>query len=274
MTDRNDQRNFEDQRAKDAIAWPRNGAPPDHKVTATSSAQPIFLTAEWRKLAMVNYAVEPDLLHDFLPHRTELDLYNGICYVSLVGFHFSHVRLKGIAVPFHTAFEEVNLRFYVRYKSSEGWRRGVVFIREFVRKPMLTFVAHSLYGEHYKTVPMDHHWQLDADPFTVRYRWRRKRWHSFEVSARPAAQAIQAGSEEEFITEHNRGYTRRSATRSAEYAVEHPTWQVYPIVKTAIDVDFALSYGQRFQCLNGVEPRSVLLAEGSPIVVHTGVRLE
>jgi len=243
-------------------------------MSANSATRPVFLTAEWRKLAMANYAVDPELLHDFLPHRTELDFFKGTCYVSLVGFHFSNTRLKGIPIPFHTEFEEVNLRFYVRYRSSEGWRRGVVFIREFVRKPALTFVAQTLYGEHYQTIPMDHHWQLDGDPLAVRYRWKKERWHSMEVIAGARTHDIIAGSEEEFITEHNRGYTRLSATRTAEYAVEHPTWQVYPIVRSTIDVDFGASYGERFRFLNGAEPRSVLLAEGSPISVRHGVRLD
>ncbi len=93
---------------------------------------PIFLTAEWRKLAMANYPVEPDRLRPFLPPRTELDTWAGDPYVSLVGFQFREVRVKGRRIPFHTHFPEVNLRFYVRYKDGSGWKRGVVFVREIV----------------------------------------------------------------------------------------------------------------------------------------------
>ncbi|MEO8590827.1 MAG: DUF2071 domain-containing protein [Flavobacteriales bacterium] len=249
---------------------------PEPSALTGSAARPVFLSAEWRKLILANYAVDPAILRDHLPHRTELDFFHDTCYVSLVGFHFANVRLKGIPIPFHTDFEEVNLRFYVRYRNGSGWQRGVVFIREFVRKPALTFVAHTLYGEHYQTVPMDHRWQVDGDPLLVRYRWKKQRWHSLEVTASATPHDITVGSEEEFITEHNRGYTSagRRTTRTAEYAVEHPTWQVYPIVSTAIDVDFAASYGEHFRFLNDAEPRSVFLAEGSPIVVRHGVRVE
>lgn len=89
----------------------------------------VFLSAEWRKLAMANYAVEPSLLAPFVPKGTELDLWNNTCYVSLVGFMFLNTRLKGIKVPFHSDFEEVNLRFYVKRYHSTGWKRGVVFIK-------------------------------------------------------------------------------------------------------------------------------------------------
>ncbi len=76
-----------------------------------------FLQAEWRKLLMANFLVDPELLLPYLPHKTELDLWDGSCYVSLVGFMFLNTKIKGIKVPFHTNFEEVNLRFYVRYKN-------------------------------------------------------------------------------------------------------------------------------------------------------------
>nr|MBC7612848.1 DUF2071 domain-containing protein [Pseudopedobacter sp.] len=82
-----------------------------------------FLTAEWRKLAMANYIVDPGILQKYVPPHTELDFYNGNCYVSLIGFMFMNTKIKGIKIPFHINFEEVNLRFYVRYKEGDEWRR-------------------------------------------------------------------------------------------------------------------------------------------------------
>ena len=69
----------------------------------------VFLTAEWRKLIMVQYAVAPKLLMPYLPGGVELDLFKGQCFVSMVGFLFDRVRLKNMPIPFHTRFEEVNL---------------------------------------------------------------------------------------------------------------------------------------------------------------------
>jgi uncharacterized protein len=100
----------------------------------------VFLQAEWRKLAMVNYAIDPDVLIKYLPYKTELDLWGETCYASLVGFMFLNTRLKGIKIPFHSNFEEVNLRFYVRYRERDEWKRGVVFVKEIVPRPALTFV--------------------------------------------------------------------------------------------------------------------------------------
>ena len=94
-----------------------------------------FLEAEWRKLAMANYAVDEAVLKPYLPRHTELDTWNNTCYVSLVGFMFLETKVKGFRIPFHVDFEEVNLRFYVRHNDGGVWKRGVVFSRPQIRIP-------------------------------------------------------------------------------------------------------------------------------------------
>ena len=51
-----------------------------------------FLTAEWRKLVMINYEVNPEILHSYVPKGTELDFFEGKCYVSVVGFMFLNTK--------------------------------------------------------------------------------------------------------------------------------------------------------------------------------------
>ena len=128
-----------------------------------------FLKAEWRKLALANYAVDPSVLHRYVPAHTVLDSWNGTCYVSLVGFMFVNTRLLGFPIPFHRNFEEVNLRFYVRYQDKGEWKRGVVFIKEIVPRPALTFVANTIYKEHYQTLKMGHDWKDEPHCKKVAY---------------------------------------------------------------------------------------------------------
>ena len=222
-----------------------------------------FLTAEWRKLAIANYIVEPSLLLSWLPPKTELDLWNGKCFVSLVGFMFINTRLKGIKIPFHTNFEEINLRFYVRH----GNKRGVVFIKEIVPSPALSFVANTIYKENYETLKTAHSWITSPGTLNVEYRWKKADWNVFRVSTEKSPVAIAEGSEEEFITEHYWGYTKAGADHSYEYEVTHPRWDVYPVRSYRIDVDFANVYGKAFGFLSKQKPASVFLAEGSPIAV-------
>ena len=75
-----------------------------------------FLTAEWRKLLVINYEVDAEVLLPYLPVGTELDLFEEKCYVSLIGFMFLNTKVKGISAPGLRNFEEVNLRFYVKRK--------------------------------------------------------------------------------------------------------------------------------------------------------------
>ncbi len=233
-----------------------------------------FLTAEWRKLALANYEVEPGLLKRHLPHGTELDIWNGRCYVSLVGFMFKNVRVLGMRVPFHTEFEEVNLRFYVRHKSGGEWRRGVVFVKEFVPKATIAFVANSVYNEHYETLPMRHEWKKRQGSQAVIYEWKKQGyWHSIKIEAGNAPLQMLPGSEAEFITEHYWGYSKVNGHKSFEYQVTHPKWEVFAVKNYAVNADFALLYGEEFGMLNQLEPSSVMLAEGSAITVENKTKI-
>jgi uncharacterized protein len=234
-----------------------------------------FLTAEWRKLIMAQYAIDPAILAPYLPRGLELDLYQNTCYVSLVGFLFDRVRLKGIPIPFHTRFEEVNLRFYVRRTEPDGTRkRGVVFIREFVPRAAITLLANALYEEPYTTLPTRYSLTTTPQSLDVQYSWKhRGTWQSLAVAASLTPQPIAAGSEEEFLTEHYWGYTKRRDGSTSEYEVRHPRWQIYPIQQATIVANFAELYGPNFAALNTQQPSSVLLAEGSAVSVHSGTRL-
>src|SRR5512147_2935162 len=106
-----------------------------------------FLTANWKYLVMLNYEIEPAALLGLVPGGTELDGWGGKTYISMVGFMFLGTQVKGIPIPFHRNFEEVNLRFYVRAKGENGWEREVVFVKEIVPLPAVALTARWLYGE-------------------------------------------------------------------------------------------------------------------------------
>jgi len=230
-----------------------------------------FLKAEWRKLAMANYEISPEVLMPYVPKHTELDIWNGVCYVSLVAFMFKNTRLLNIPIPFHTHFEEVNLRFYVKHFNGNEWKRGVVFIKEIVPKPALTWVANKIYKENYQTLPMKHFWLESGENIQISYEWKLdNKWHKFSLNADNTPIQIDKGSETEFITEHYWGYTLLSDSKTGEYQVRHPRWQAYNVKSHQINVDFAKVYGREFDILNNKEPESVMLAEGSEISVEHG----
>ena len=229
----------------------------------------IFLRAEWRKLAILNFSIDPSILKPHLPFGTELDLWNEKCYVSLVAFRFINTRVKGVPVPFHINFEEINFRLYVKYYDKGMWKRGVTFIREIVSKPAMTFVANAIYKEKYITLPTKHTWIHDSAYIKVKYEWKHTAaWDSVAVSANPLATDILPGSEEEFITEHYWGYTRVNDKSTTQYEVAHPRWQVYAVNDFHVNVRFGELYGKEFAFLNDAKPDSVMLSEGSEVVVR------
>lgn len=228
-----------------------------------------FLTAEWRKLAIANYVIDKDILIPYLPAGTEIDLFNGDCYVSLVGFLFKETKLLGVRVPFHANFEEVNLRFYVKYKEGEVWKRGVCFIKEIVPRFALALIANVVYKEHYEWMPMKHRFFEGETVRSVEYEWKCKNsWQKFAINAAVDLSEIVVESEAEFITEHYWGYTKNTETITNEYEVKHPRWMAYKVKSFHIAVDFELNYGKDFKFLNELPPASVMLMEGSEIAVE------
>jgi uncharacterized protein len=113
-----------------------------------------FLTAEWRHLLVLSYPVDAEVLARWVPPGTTLDTYEGRTYVSLVGFEFLKSRVLGLSSPLHRDFEEVNLRFYVHREHAGEARRGVVFLKEIVRSPLIAAVARFAYNEPYHPMPM------------------------------------------------------------------------------------------------------------------------
>ena len=229
-----------------------------------------FLSAEWRDLVMVNYEIHPSLLADRVPHGTELDLHEGRCFVSLVGFMFLNTRVLGIPIPFHVNFEEVNLRFYVKRELPDETRRGVCFIKEIVPRWAIAFVARSFYGEPYDQWSMTN----DRSPGRVAYSWNRDHKSNDLVAMIGSGIGVPAtGSHGEFIIEHYWGYTKRSETRTDEYKVEHAKWELREVESSEIDVDFGSVYGREFAFLSDLKPCTVLFARGSEIAVYKGQRL-
>ncbi|POY41299.1 hypothetical protein C3L50_01895 [Flavobacterium alvei] len=233
-----------------------------------------FLTAEWKNLALINYEIDAKLLKKHLPKGTEIDLWNNKCYVSLVGFMFNNVKLIGFKIPFHSNFEEVNLRFYVKRFENGEWKRGVAFIKEIVPKPALTFVANTIYKEHYQTMPMKHSATENKNSIDFVYQWKNNNeWNSILVATEKNSIEIDHNSEAEFITEHYFGYTKTNKNITFEYEVKHPRWQQLQVVSYKIDVDFENVYGNDFVFLQNLEPTSVILAKGSTVTVENKKKL-
>lgn len=232
-----------------------------------------FLTARWVHLVMLNYEIDAAVLSPFVPAGVELDAWDGRMLVSMVGFQFLDTRVRGIPIPFHRHFDEVNLRFYVRREQDGELRRGVVFVKEIVPRRAIAWVARTIYNENYVALAMAHDDGIGKDG-GLEYRWKLDgAWHRLGATVVGEPTLPAAGSEGEFITEHYWGYAAQRDGSTVEYRVEHPQWRVWQAVQPVFDSDVAALYGPRFVPALSADPVSCFVAEGSEVTVRRGGHL-
>ena len=253
-----------------------------HSASANGAARP-FLTADWRHLVIVNYEVKPEVLTAYLPAGVELDTWEGRTLASIVAFEFSNTRVLGVGIPGHRDFHEVNLRFYVRRRVNGGWRRGVVFVEELVPRRAIAWTANLLYGERYRALRMNGEvWcapcETGLPDWTtyVRYWWWLGRWRQgsyqavyAECDGEPSLAA--EDSQAAFVTDLGWGYSSGGGV-TLEYQVEHPRWRVWNLSRVTVDFDVEQIYGQAL-ARHLKEPCSAIVAEGSPVIVRWGRRM-
>lgn len=230
-----------------------------------------FLTARWSNLALLTYAVPRGMLQARVPAGLELDTrpdHDGSAFVSLVAFDFLDTRVLGIPWPGYRCFPEINLRFYVRDPASG--ERGVCFIREFVPKRLVAFIARRIYGEPYIATRMSSRVTESPDRIEIEHelmfggRTNRVRMLGTKPMGTPDACSV-----EHFFKEHKWGFS--CGTRPGEcvrYEVAHPVWNCYPVERYELNWDWAAVYGPEWAILQDAKPCSVILAEGSAIAVY------
>ena len=228
-----------------------------------------FLTADWRNVLAATYAVDAARLEPHLPPECEIDHLDGAARLSLVAFEFRRTRVRGLAIPGHTAFPEVNLRFYIRHRGE----RGVVFVRELVPRRAIAGLARLLYNEPYARVPMRVVTRGEGRGLRVTHRFGAG--HASAVSAVadvPAAALPAEGSAQHWLTHHHLAAGRTRRGRLQTYEVQHPLWALAPVLELDVAVDFERVYGAEWAWLGDETPSHRTFALGSAIAVSPARR--
>jgi uncharacterized protein YqjF (DUF2071 family) len=224
-----------------------------------------FLTARWSNLAILTYAVPPEVLQPHLPPGLELDTGDGSAFVSLVAFDFLDTRVLGVPWPGYRNFPEINLRYYVR----AGGDRGVVFLREIVSRRLVAWLARRLYNEPYAVAPLSSRVREGPGQLTLEhcFKWGGQTQRITVTGNKPAFLPAET-STEHFFKEHRWGFGVTRRGRTLRYEVRHPAWQVYPVHDYQVEVDWAQVYGPEWAVLAGTKPYSTVFAVGSPVAVY------
>ena len=227
-----------------------------------------FLTAAWRDLVLLNWRVDPALLQPHVPVGTELDPWEVDHWVSLVGFRFLDLAVKGVPALGHRDFPEINLRFYVRREVDGEVRRGVVFLREMTPRRIVEWVARSVYNEPYETLPMRSAVSAERTEYELR---QANEWQGMAVE--PNGEWCEPEPMEEFFIEHYWGYNTQADGKTMEYEVTHPKWRTRSVDLTRFDLDIKSLYGSEWVEALVDQPDSVVLADGSEVAVFSGARI-
>lgn len=230
-----------------------------------------FLTAHWENILNLTYRIDPALLQDKLPHGLELDLFADMAHVSLVAFKFANTKVRGVKIPFHINFPEINLRYYVKARA----HRGVIFLREFVPRYCVALIADKFYNEPYQAFPMTYHSSIQQDQLQIEHRLQKSgKWFSIQAQAKNKPFIPAETSPEHYFKEHGLGFGRDKRGNTLFYRVEHPVWEIYPVQNYELTVDFSQFYGPQWRFLNEQQPINALLAKGSAVKVFQPQPLE
>ncbi|MES1225827.1 MAG: DUF2071 domain-containing protein [Bacteroidota bacterium] len=223
-----------------------------------------LLTADWTNLLTATYETDKSFLNKYLPANTELNHWNGKCFMSLVAFMFESPAILGIPAPLYRSFEEVNLRFYVRRKENNKWRNGVVFIREIAPAYVIGQTAKWLYKENFICLPLKHEFTVDNQVVHTNYyckinnQWNYLSMESACESFEPADETI-----ENFIRDNYFGYTKATQNKTLEFQIKHRPWKISKATKFETNLDIEAIYGKEFKKYFAAKPLSAFLMDGS-----------
>ena len=193
--------------------------------------EPWIMTQTWNDLLFAHWPVDAQMLRKAVPPGLELDLYEGQAWVGIVPFHMTNVAPRGVpALPWVSAFPELNVRTYVRV----GAKPGVYFFSLDAANPLAVGVARTMFDLPYYSAAMD----VAVNAEGVRYTSKRATTDgvraAFTAQYRPIGPAYtaQPGSLDYFLTERYCLYTVNEAFELRRLEIHHPPWPLQAAAAT------------------------------------------
>ena len=193
---------------------------------------PWLMTQTWHDLLFAHWPVDAESLRAHVPNGFEIDTFDGQAWVAVVPFRMTNVAPRGIpALPWVSAFPELNVRTYVRANG----RPGVYFFSLDAANPVAVGVARTLVHLPYFTASM----QVEQQEGWIAYRSQRTstKGNRAELTARyrpvgPATPPVE-GMLEYFLTERYCLFTVDAAFHAYSLDIHHPPW---PLQKAEAEI--------------------------------------
>lgn len=177
----------------------------------------------WHDLLFAHWTLPVNSIQPLLPQGVELDTYNGQCWVGIVPFRMSGVRLRGTpALPWLSAFPELNVRTYVTVDN----RPGVWFFSLDAANLLAVCVARAWFHLPYYRARM----ALNKQDGWIHYRSERthrgSRPAELRARYRPSGSVFepQRGTLEHWLTERYCLYSADPRGRLFRGEIHHPPW--------------------------------------------------
>lgn len=188
--------------------------------------RPWIMAQRWHDLLFAHWEVPSNVLRRAVPAPLEIDVHENRAWIGVVPFTMSGVRLSGMpALPWVSAFPELNVRTYVRYRNLAG----VYFFSLDAGNRCAVAAARRWYRLPYYRARMEVH-RLGEE---VEYRSRRTHRGAaparLEVRYRATGEAAlpAAGSLDHWLVERYR-FLMVSKGKVFAGEIHHPAWRLRP----------------------------------------------
>ena len=187
---------------------------------------PWIMTQSWHDLLFAHWPVSARELRELVPAGLEIDLFDHQTWVGVVPFRMTNVAPRGTpALPFVSAFNELNVRTYV----TRDGKPGVYFFSLDADSQLAVSVARSMFRLPYYLARM----ALNAHGGSIQYSSRRTSGDAraeLKIAYRPTGPTFEPlpGTLESFLTERYCLYTVDDEFKAYRLEIHHSPWPLQP----------------------------------------------
>ena len=198
-------------------------------------AGPWVMIQQWLDLLFAHWPIPAATMRALVPPQLELDTWDGMAWVGVVPFRMQGVRPRLVpAMPWLSAFPELNIRTYVKVRDHGVEKTGVYFFSLEAANPIAVAIARSTFKLPYFNARM----ALTEKAGTIHYRSQRTHRNApaaeFVGSYGPTGAVYQStpGSFDAWLTERYALYTVDQRGRVYIGEIHHIPWPLQPATAT------------------------------------------
>lgn len=208
---------------KPNITWTNEGRPFPYPEGWWSGYQ------EWHDVIYLHWKIDAEILRKVIPEELEIDLFDGMAWVSVVPFSVRRLRPRLLApFPPISNFEELNIRTYVKHKGVPG----IYFFSLESSKQLPVLAARLTTGLPYVKSEI---WREEE----MYYANSKKYGFQFYINFKIGEKQIVKDALSTWLTDRFRLYVKTSG-RISRIDVHHHLWPLYPLTLRYIKLNYMI----------------------------------